>query len=118
MKTRARNGLHLLLGIVLVIAGSALLLDNQGLISIGSLWRYWPLLLAIGGIVKIVGAQTRAEQGSGVGLLIIGFWLAASLLHWWDLSFAETWPVVFIAIGASTLWKGLPPMTSATSTQE
>jgi hypothetical protein len=83
-------------------------MDNQGLISVGPLWRYWPLAILAVGIIKVAFARSRAEQGNGLWLMVIGFWLAVSVLHWWDLSFEETWPAVFIAFGISTLWKGLP----------
>ncbi|MDH4222730.1 MAG: DUF5668 domain-containing protein [candidate division Zixibacteria bacterium] len=40
-------------GIILVIIGLLFLLDNLGYIS-GNIWRFWPLILIILGIKKLI----------------------------------------------------------------
>ena len=37
-------------GAIIVLIGSAFLLDNMGIISIGHLFHFWPLLLIVGGL--------------------------------------------------------------------
>jgi hypothetical protein len=103
---------------VLILAGAALLLENQELIQVGPLWRFWPLIVIGLGIAKFTRAQSREDQGSGMFLALIGIWFLVSVLHLWDLTFHDTWPAVFIAFGASMLWKGLPPMSHIPYAQE
>jgi hypothetical protein len=112
MKGKSRLGSQLLVGSLLILAGLALLLENQDVIDVGPIWRYWPLLVVGFGIAKLFRADTREEQGSGLWIFIIGLWFLVSVLRLWDLSFHETWPAVFIAFGVSMLWKSLPPMSS------
>jgi hypothetical protein len=118
MKGRQRLGSQLLVGGLLILAGLALLLENQDIIDVGPIWRYWPLLVIGFGIAKLFRADTREEQGSGLWILIIGLWFLVSVLRLWGLSFHETWPAVFIAFGASMLWKSLPPMAPHDSEKE
>ena len=70
-------------GVVLIVLGVLLLLDNLYLIDF-SLWDYWPLLLILAGLALIwgtrrprtaglFGASTQAGSGSGVrGFALLG----------------------------------------------
>jgi hypothetical protein len=118
MKRRRIPLMRVVLGLGLVALGVLLLLQYQGMIELGNVWQYWPALLILMGAAKFVQADTREDQGSGIGLILIGAWLLVSFLHWWELTFRETWPAVFIAIGIPLLWKSLPPMSNRVSTQE
>ena len=42
------------------------------------------------------------------GALLLGLWFAVPTLHIGGLTFSDTWPAIFIAIGLSMLWKSLP----------
>ena len=118
MIKRRRYGSQLLVGSLLILAGIALMLENQDIISVGPVWRYWPLLVIGLGIAKLFRADTREEQGSGLWILIIGLWFLVSVFRFWGLSFHETWPAIFIAFGVSMLWKNLPPMSTHESEKE
>jgi hypothetical protein len=108
MEARRSFGAHILIGSFLVLAGGALLLENFGVIDIGPIWRFWPLILIGLGIVRISEATSRSGQGTGVWLLLLGLWFAVPTLHIGGLTFSDTWPAIFIAIGLSMLWKSLP----------
>ena len=108
MEARKSFSAHMLIGSFLVLAGGALLLENFGVIDIGPIWRFWPLILIGLGIIRIREATSRAGQGTGVWLLLLGLWFAVTTLHIGGLTFSDTWPAIFIAIGLSMLWKSLP----------
>jgi hypothetical protein len=118
MKTRIQPGSQLIFGTVLILAGAALLLDNWNILDIGPLWRYWPLLVIGFGGMKFYNAASRDEEGSALWTVLIGAWLLVSFLHLWGLGFGDTWPAVFIAFGASILWKSLPPKAAVAPVQE
>ena len=113
-----RFGSHLLVGAFLILAGGALLLDNTGIVDIGPMWRFWPLILVGVGIAKMWNAASRREQGNGLWLLLLGLWFGVWTLNIGGLTFGDIWPALFIALGASMLWKSLPIMPALTKEKE
>ena len=118
MSDRKYQGDRLVLGLLLVLVGTAMLLDNQVIIDIGSIWRYWPLILVVLGVAKLIESDSRSGQSSGIWLLLLGLWLQVSILGTWGLSFGETWPALLIVFGVSMLWKNLPPLQSSSYVKE
>jgi len=118
MEARIPFSARALLGSFLVLAGGVLFLGNSGVIDIGSVWRFWPLLLIGLGAVRLGGATTRHDQSAGIWLLLFGLWLTVSILHIGGLTFSDTWPAIFIAIGVSMLWKGLPAIPTMNDEKE
>ncbi len=108
MEARKSFSPHVLVGSILVLAGGALVLENFGVIDVGPVWRFWPLILIGLGIARIRGASSRRDQGRGLWLFLLGLWFTVSIFHIGGLTFRDTWPAMFIAIGAAMLWKSLP----------
>ena len=108
MESRKSFTAQVLIGSFLVLAGGALLLENFGVIDIGPIWRFWPLILIGKGIARMREAPSRREQGLGLWLVLLGLWFTVSILHIGGLTFSDTWPAIFIAFGVSMLWKSLP----------
>jgi len=48
-------------GIILLLAGLALLLRNAGILPIGSLWQYWPVILIVAGVMKLLNYRSETE---------------------------------------------------------
>jgi len=61
MHSHNRHGGRIIAGSILLLAGLALLLRNAGLLPIGSLWQYWPVILIIIGVAKLL--NSRPEKG-------------------------------------------------------
>lgn len=118
METRKWLSAHVVIGSFLVLAGGLLLLENSGVIDIGPVWRFWPLILVGLGIARIRGAASRRDQGTGLWLLLLGLWLAVSTMNIGGLTFSDTWPAVFIAAGLSILWKSLPALPALNQEKE
>lgn len=95
----------LVTGIVLLVIGAFLLLQNLDIIYVGSVWSYWPFILVLIGSVKIVNSWDKKSFGEGVWWIFIGVWLYVSIQHVYGLDFGETWPALVIAWGVSILWK-------------
>jgi predicted membrane protein len=102
------HGTHRLgIGILLAVIGLLILLDNLGVLDLGPfLGRWWPLIIVLLGLWKLVvwGAQSL---GSALLLIIIGILcqLATVGAIEWSAIF-RLWPVLLIAIGA---WMLLRP---------
>ena len=118
MKTRSSFSAHILVGSCLVLAGGALVLENLGVFDIGSVWRFWPVVLIGLGIVRFREATSRREQGAGIFFLLLGLWFMASILRIGGATFGETWPVLFIVVGVSMIWKSLPGIPAFTQEKE
>jgi len=108
MDARKSFSAHIVVGSLLLLAGAALLLENFGVTEIGPLWRFWPLILIGLGIARISNAASRREEGAGIWLLLLGIWFTISIFHVGGLTFGDTWPAIFIALGVSMIWKSLP----------
>ena len=118
MESQRTFSAHVLVGSFLVLAGGALLLETFGVIDIGPVWRFWPLILIGLGIVRLRGASSRREQGVGLWLLLLGLWFTVSILNIGGLTFSDTWPALFIVFGVSMLWKSLPGIPTLNQEKE
>lgn len=102
-------------GLLVMAAGVLLLLDQQDVIRIGSIWRWWPLGLVAMGIWKMTAPRETRDLGGGVELIIFGAWILACLRHDLGLSFSNSWPLIFVGIGAKLIIKSLTPSRPATA---
>jgi hypothetical protein len=110
MRRRHNTGLpHLVVGLAIVAVGLALLLDNMGIYSIGSIWRYWPLILIVLGLSKVMDSPVGGGKMWGGFIFLIGCGFLADSLNLIRFSFNVIWPLLIIYFGASMLWRSLAP---------
>lgn len=94
---------RLFFGFVIMAIGLLLTLDNLGIIESRGFWRYWPVLLIVGGLLRTVESRRERRRPDGVGMLLLGVLLLVhnlGLLH-----FRQLWPILLLAVGASMVWK-------------
>jgi hypothetical protein len=94
-------------GALLIAAGVILFLVQQGTIALQSIWLYWPAFLFVTGLMKLVSPKPARDVSSGVFELIFGGWCMACNLHWFGFTYWQTWPLIFVAIGLSQIFKAL-----------
>lgn len=86
---------RLVIGVALIAAGVLFTLDNFGVVEIGRLWHYWPLVLVLVGVTKLLSRSFLAAV-----LLITagGLFLARNLgvLHFRP---SYLLPLIFVFIG-------------------
>ena len=87
-----------------LIVGVALLLDHMNILPFGEVYRFWPLLLVVVGVMNIT---TQSGRGFGIVLIIAGILLQVNKLGLIHLSFADLWPLAIIAIGVLLIWGSL-----------
>ena len=96
----------ILLGLVLIIAGTLALLDNLNLFSFRfNLGDWWPLILVALGVVHLWNNRTIFDF-SGLFLILLGVvFLLAELgrICWGDVW--RWWPAVLILLGISIVFK-------------
>lgn len=88
------------LGLGLMALGAIMTLDRLNLIEADHLWRYWPLILILGGLARFLSPPRKGRRGRrgltliGVGLLFLADTLGA-------LRFHDSWPLFLVMAGAS-----------------
>jgi predicted membrane protein len=98
LRGRGRGGI--VMGGIFILIGLAFLLDHLGVISIGSLWRFWPLLIVFAGVMNFL-SQRRAW---GVLLIFAGVILELNELGITHFGWAAFWPMMLIALGLFIMW--------------
>jgi hypothetical protein len=94
-------------GGLLLILGTAMLLDNLDVIYIGNLWDHWPFVVVAIGIGKFLGSNNSKGRGEGLWWMFIGLWLYASVFQVFGLRFSTSWPLLLVGIGASMIWNAV-----------
>ena len=98
---------QLLWGLVVVAIGITVLLNQLGYVDIGRIWRYWPLLLVILGVTRVVGYPSERELWNGFWMVLVGLWLFAVFEGLFGLTFGNSWPIFIIAAGVQMVVRPL-----------
>jgi len=98
LRGRGRGGV--VTGGIFILIGLAFLLDHLGIISIDNLWRFWPLLLVLTGVINFV-SQRRTW---GALLMFAGALLQLNELGITHFGWAALWPMTLIAFGVFVMW--------------
>jgi hypothetical protein len=98
---------QLVLGLCAIGFGIMFTLDNLDLLHAGSVWRFWPVVLIVVGVVQILwaGGATGLITGAivgGIGTL----WLLDNL-GYIRFSLWDYWPLLLVFIGGSLVWHAL-----------
>ena len=107
MDNQNRLSPHLVLGLCAIGFGILLTLDNLHLIHSGSIWRFWPVILIVIGIVQVLWAGGTTGLVSGVLVAGIGtLWLLDNL-DYLRFSLWDYWPLLLVFIGGTLVWHAL-----------
>ena len=94
---------QLMWGLVLIGLGVAFLLDRFDLFEVRELWHYWPLLLVVIGINRMIGYPSAKDFTSGLWSAFIGLWLFAVFENLFGLTFMNAWPIPIIFCGVTMI---------------
>lgn len=88
-------------GLLIAGVGVALLLDQMNMLDIEDLWHYWPLVMVVLGLNKVIGYPTARDFTSGLWTMFVGIWLFAVFEHIAGLTFQNSWPYLVIFWGVT-----------------
>ena len=94
----------LLWGAIIVLIGVGLLLDHMGIAPFDRLYRFWPMILVLFGVMNFVSGSNR---GFGIVLVAAGSLLQLNKLGILHLTFDQLWPLAIIAVGLLVMWGSL-----------
>jgi Domain of unknown function (DUF5668) len=95
---------RLVIGVALIAAGVLFTLDNFGVIEIGHLWHYWPVVLVFVGITKLLSRSFL----TGVVLLTVGGLFLARNLGVLHFRISYLLPLIFVFIGLRIVFAQRP----------
>ncbi|MGM9513655.1 LiaI-LiaF-like domain-containing protein [Roseateles sp. DB2] len=104
--TPGRAARHQLwLGLTLVLAGGAFLLDNLHVLELRRILPFWPVLMVALGAARLLTAAPgdRREQLIGGLLLGLGSLLLLRRLGWLHMDWRDFWPLVLIGLGVMVM---------------
>lgn len=99
LRGRGRGGI--ITGSFLILIGFAFLLDHLGIISMGHIWRFWPLLVVFAGAVNLT---SRDRQAWGVFLIGAGTLEQLNELGITHIGWSQFWPLMVMALGLFVMW--------------
>jgi predicted membrane protein len=93
-----------ILGVIIVLVGVSLLLDQLDFEPAGHVMRFWPVILVAVGFLSL----SRGRRGSvtGVVLIFLGGWLLLNTMGWLMLTPWEfIVPIAVVAVGARVMMR-------------
>jgi len=99
---------RLIVGLTVVAFGVIFLLDAIGLVDASEVWRYWPVIFVVIGVVKLFSGRSPKEKITGliwltVGGLVLAYQLDLIAFSPWRIF----WPALVIIMGISIVSRAL-----------
>lgn len=111
VETAYRWRTQLVWGLALIAVGTAVLLERADMLELDinwtQIWRYWPWLLVISGIIKIIPPTSPRYFLNGLWEFFFAGWWYVSFNRIWGWGFGETWPALLVAWGVGLLLRPL-----------
>jgi predicted membrane protein len=99
MSSLTRGTRGLIFGVVVVIAGVTLLLDQMNLIDASRVFRFWPLILIAFGVSTLLTCRGSGRRFWGGFLILAGIALQLQELGYERVRIETLWPIFIIAVG-------------------
>lgn len=87
------------IGTVLVLVGVMFILMNLGVIGRVSFVHFWPLILVVIGVAKILQAHDGHGRWEGLWMLLLGTWFQLVTLNVYGMTYRNSWPLLLIVWG-------------------
>jgi hypothetical protein len=100
-----RSNRHFIVGVVILVVGVILLLDQIGIVSSSRIFMFWPLALVYFGYYRFTHACTMTGRFWGGFWLLLGVSLQAEELGYGHIRFDTIWPVLLICAGILLILK-------------
>ena len=103
-KLHRRPTPQLVFGIIIIVVGVLITLDNLNVVYARELFRWWPLALMALGMVQLFESDSAGRRMAGAILLGIGSLFLLERLHVLQFFVRELWPLILVLIGLAVLW--------------
>ena len=99
---------QLVVGLIVIVVGVLMTLDNLQVVEAQRYLRFWPAGLIALGLVKVW--NSRDGMGGAFGgfiFVVIGTWLLLEQTALVRVSFWDMWPALLVFFGLFLVWQGL-----------
>jgi hypothetical protein len=108
---RPQNG-AILVGLVIMFAGLAMLIDRTGISSIHLSGRFWPFVLIAFGCARLVTSSADADgrrpsTWSGVWFIYLGLWFFINEFQVMGFWYTSSWPLLVVGVGIGMIWRAI-----------
>jgi predicted membrane protein len=93
---------------VLIVIGTLFLLGNVHILPSLNWFDFWPVILIVIGLMKLLEAPRRGSYVGGAVLFGLGAVFLTDNLHLLPFPVWSLWPLILIAVGAGLLFERLP----------
>lgn len=93
------------LGLLIILIGLLFTLDNLYIIDAEDYLRYWPVVLIIYGVVKVLQPETQGSRFWGGVLIFVGAALLIDKLRLLDIRALDFWPLILVGLGAMMIYR-------------
>jgi len=113
MANEGRYNPALITGVLAIVVGGLVLLDHEGILHVGNIWRFWPLILIIFGLNGFLQKDAKCRRGSTIGAGMMVIWGGILLLaNFGVLLWTQLWPIALILIGLLLVWESFRPKSN------
>jgi Cell wall-active antibiotics response 4TMS YvqF/Domain of unknown function (DUF5668) len=90
---------HFIIGVLVLLLGFVLLLDQFGFVEANKIFLFWPLILIYFGVHKLAGPSNMVGRFWGGFLILLGVSFELEELGISHIRFETIWPVFLICVG-------------------
>lgn len=94
-------------GMLLILVGALLVLQNRGVLHAGSFSDYWPMLLVWIGATRLLAGNHGGHAASGAVILVLGVFCQLDRFGWIGVSLSQLWPLFLVAAGVVLILEGV-----------
>ena len=105
----------LVFGLIVLIVGLVLLLDQFGVVSADRAFRFWPLILVAFGFLNLLGDCARGRRIWGGVLILVGILLELEEFGVGRIGIQTIWPIFIIGIGVVLVMQAMQGGSSGTA---
>lgn len=98
---------QVVLGCIVIGLGLLFLLDNMGLINVRYAFHFWPTILIIFGVLKIMQSRSTGAYIVGAALILFGAALTLKYMGLIYFSWRTLWPLTIIGVGLAVVFKSV-----------